>query len=284
MAQTILLAREAPLAQQPSTPAHRQFTKDNNCTVEFDAFSFYVKDFLTRHIILRCDRSGDIFPVTPPSSIPHALLSVSPSMWHQHLRHPGYAYKVGFSSSRCDLCLFIYQYGYEVAYLLIYDDDIVLTTSSTNLLHCIISSLHKEFDMTDLGALNYFLRIFVTRDSTSMFLSQKIYALDLLDREHMANYNQTRTRVNTKSKLDPDWDPIFDLALYCSLRHLEALKRVLRYIRCTLDFGLKLYASTTGDNLISWSRYRYTDIFTKGLLSALFEELCTSLSVRSSPA
>ncbi|GJX19198.1 ribonuclease H-like domain-containing protein [Tanacetum coccineum] len=31
------------------------------------------------------------------------------------------------------------------------------------------------------------------------------------------------------------------------------------------------------------SRYQYTDIFTKGLPSALFEEFCTSLSVRSSP-
>ncbi|GJX87688.1 ribonuclease H-like domain-containing protein [Tanacetum coccineum] len=32
------------------------------------------------------------------------------------------------------------------------------------------------------------------------------------------------------------------------------------------------------------SRYQYADIFTKGLPSALFEELCTSFSVRPSPA
>ncbi|GKB27104.1 ribonuclease H-like domain-containing protein [Tanacetum coccineum] len=31
------------------------------------------------------------------------------------------------------------------------------------------------------------------------------------------------------------------------------------------------------------SHYQYADIFTKGLPSALFEEFCTSLSVRSSP-
>ena len=45
----------------------RQFTRDNNCTVEFDAFGFSVKDFLTRHILLRCDSSGDLYPVTQPS-------------------------------------------------------------------------------------------------------------------------------------------------------------------------------------------------------------------------
>ncbi|GJY96044.1 hypothetical protein Tco_0512405 [Tanacetum coccineum] len=67
----------------------RQFTKDNNCTVEFDAFIFSVKDFLTRHILLRCDSSGDLYPVTQPSLTLHALLSVSTTTWHQRLGHPG---------------------------------------------------------------------------------------------------------------------------------------------------------------------------------------------------
>ncbi|GKA34065.1 retrotransposon protein, putative, unclassified [Tanacetum coccineum] len=65
-----------------------QFTRDNKCTVEFDEFGFSVKDFLTRHILLRCDSSGDLYPITKPSHIPSALLSVSPNMWHQRLGHP----------------------------------------------------------------------------------------------------------------------------------------------------------------------------------------------------
>ncbi|GKD49660.1 ribonuclease H-like domain-containing protein, partial [Tanacetum coccineum] len=99
----------------------------------------------------------------------------------------GYAYRVGFPSSRCDSSLFIYQHG------------------------------SKEFDMTDLGALNYFLGISVTRDSTSMFLSQKKYALKLLHRAHMANCNPTRTPVGTEFKHGSDGDPISDLTLYRSL-------------------------------------------------------------------
>ncbi|GKE64500.1 ribonuclease H-like domain-containing protein [Tanacetum coccineum] len=47
--------------------------------------------------------------------------------------------------------------GSQVAYLFIYVDDIILTASSQTLLQQIIDSLHNEFDMTDLGALNYFL-------------------------------------------------------------------------------------------------------------------------------
>ncbi|GJS23643.1 ribonuclease H-like domain-containing protein [Tanacetum coccineum] len=60
---------------------------DNNCTVEFDDFGFSMKDFLTCHILLRCDSSEDLYPVTQPSPIPNALLSVSHSTWHQRLRH-----------------------------------------------------------------------------------------------------------------------------------------------------------------------------------------------------
>nr|GEX25458.1 ribonuclease H-like domain-containing protein [Tanacetum cinerariifolium] len=38
----------------------------------------------------------------------------------------------------------------------------------------ILASLHHEFSMTDLGALNYFFGISVTRDSSGMFLSQLV--------------------------------------------------------------------------------------------------------------
>ncbi|GJZ65583.1 hypothetical protein Tco_0622279 [Tanacetum coccineum] len=59
----------------------RQFVCDNNCTIEFDAFGFSVKDFLTRQVLLRCDSIGDLYPVTTPSPIPHAFL-VSQHTWH----------------------------------------------------------------------------------------------------------------------------------------------------------------------------------------------------------
>nr|GEV48499.1 ribonuclease H-like domain-containing protein [Tanacetum cinerariifolium] len=158
----------------------------------------------------------------------------------------GYANRVGFSLSHCDLSLFIYQHGFEVAYLLIYVDDIVLAASSMDLLQCIISSLHKEFDMTDLGALNYFFGISATHDSTGMFMSQKK-------------------------------DPISDHTLYHSLAGgLQYLTFTCPYISYAmqrlylhmhdprepyLDFGLQLYASGIGDNLVSWLAKRKHTIF-----------------------
>ncbi|GKB79514.1 ribonuclease H-like domain-containing protein [Tanacetum coccineum] len=66
----------------------RQFVRDNNCTIEFDMFGFSVKDFVTRRVLLRCDSTGDLYPVTAPSPIPHAFL-VSQHVWHQCLGHLG---------------------------------------------------------------------------------------------------------------------------------------------------------------------------------------------------
>nr|GEV21538.1 ribonuclease H-like domain-containing protein [Tanacetum cinerariifolium] len=65
----------------------RQFVRDNNCTIEFDAFGFSVKDFTTRRVLLRCDGTGDLYPVTSPFLVPQAYL-VSQHTWHQRLGHP----------------------------------------------------------------------------------------------------------------------------------------------------------------------------------------------------
>ncbi|GKB78558.1 ribonuclease H-like domain-containing protein [Tanacetum coccineum] len=120
------------------------------------------------------------------------------------------------------------------------------SVSSSSLLQNIIFSLHREFDMTDLGALNHFLGISVTHDTTGMFLSQKRYAMELPKRAHMLNCNPTRTPVDTDSKL---------ICLYmhdpCE-PHLAALKRILCYIRGTLEFVLQLYASSES-SLVAYS-------------------------------
>nr|GEV79646.1 ribonuclease H-like domain-containing protein [Tanacetum cinerariifolium] len=86
-----------------------------------------------------------------------------------------------------------------------------------DLLQQLIASLHNEFDMTDLEALNYFLGIFADRTSTGLFLSQKKYALQLLERAHMVNCNPSRTPVDTESKLGPEGVPVQDPTLYRSL-------------------------------------------------------------------
>ncbi|GKA30261.1 ribonuclease H-like domain-containing protein [Tanacetum coccineum] len=79
--------------------------------------------------------------------------------------------------------------------------------------YMIIASLHQEFSMTDLGPLNYFLGIYVVRDSSAMFLSQSKYATKILERAHMVGCNPTRTPVDKESKLGVDGLSISNLML-----------------------------------------------------------------------
>ncbi|XP_071713427.1 uncharacterized protein [Rutidosis leptorrhynchoides] len=68
----------------------RQFTRDNKVPIEFDPFGFSVKDYLTCQLLLRCDSTGDLYPVASPTSQPtHQALLTSPVTWHQRFGHPG---------------------------------------------------------------------------------------------------------------------------------------------------------------------------------------------------
>jgi hypothetical protein len=73
----------------------RQFTRDNVVSIEFDLFSFSVKDLRTRRVIIRCNSSGDLYTIPPATDIssPKALVSsaTTSSMWHARLGHPGNA-------------------------------------------------------------------------------------------------------------------------------------------------------------------------------------------------
>ncbi|GKB65062.1 ribonuclease H-like domain-containing protein [Tanacetum coccineum] len=109
-----------------------------------------------------------------------------------------------------------------------------------------------------------------------LFLSQSTYAEEILERAHMQKCNPCRTPVDTESKLGADGDPVSDPTLYRSLAgalqyltftrpdisyavqqvclymhdpwepHLAALKRILRYVRGTIDHGLHAEAEYRG--------------------------------------
>ena len=88
--------------------------------------------------------------------------------------------------------------------------------------------------MTDLGPLNYFLGISVTRTSSSLFLSQLKYATEILERAHMLNCNPCRTPVETEKKLGPDGTPVVDPTLY---RSLAGALQYLTFTRPDLSYA-----------------------------------------------
>ncbi|GJQ99527.1 ribonuclease H-like domain-containing protein [Tanacetum coccineum] len=164
----------------------------------------------------------------------------------------------------------------------------------------IIGSLHQEFAMTDLGPLNYFLGISVTRDSSGLFLSQKKYAIEILEKAHMVSCNPSRTPVDTVSKLvqqlffhsyhrfscysDVDMVVVSTTAEDRTSGAEAEYRGVANVVAemCWLRNLLLDYDHLNEVRVLHVpSRYQFADIFTKGLPSALFEEFRTSLQISS---
>ncbi|XP_060210210.1 uncharacterized mitochondrial protein AtMg00810-like [Lycium barbarum] len=151
--------------------------------------------------------------------------------------------------------------------------------------------------MKDLGPLSYFLSIHVTRHKDGLFLSQRKYAEEIIDRAGMSSCKATYTPVDTKPKVSstsgaPYDDPTHYCSLASALQYLTftrpdisyALKRIIRYIHGTLDYGNPVQHQRTKHIemdihfvhekvargqvrvLHVSSRYQIADIFTKGLL------------------
>jgi hypothetical protein len=199
-------------------------------------------------------------------------LKQAPHAWYS--RFASFLLKLGFVKAKTDSSLFIYHFGADTVYLLLYVDDIVLTASSSALLQRIISALQHEFSLKDLGQLHHFLGMQVQHTASGLFLSQRQYMLDILNRAGMSDCKSCTTPVDLNPKLPADGNPVSDPTDFRSLAgalqyltftrpdlsyavqqvclhmhdprepHLAALKRILRYVRGTLHMGLLIQPSS----------------------------------------
>jgi hypothetical protein len=70
-----------------------------------------------------------------------------------------YLLTLGFVEAKSDTSLFVFCRGTDTVYLLLYIDEIVLTTSSTALRQYTVSALKREFTMKDLDPLHHSLGV-----------------------------------------------------------------------------------------------------------------------------
>jgi hypothetical protein len=82
------------------------------------------------------------------------LLKQVSQAWYN--RFTTYLLTLRFVEAKSDTSLSVFRHSIDTVYLLLYVDDIVLTTSSTMLLQHTISALKREFAMKDLGPLYHF--------------------------------------------------------------------------------------------------------------------------------
>jgi histone deacetylase 1/2 len=203
-------------------------------------------------------------------------LKQAPRAWYARLCKRLEA--LGFVPSKADTSLFYYNQGGYIMFVLVYVDDIIVASSSQQATEALLKDLQQDFALKDLGDLHYFLGIEVKKTQDGLVMSQERYAANVLSRSGMDKAKAVDTPLSESEKLSivdgvplgPDDstryrspvgalqyltltrpDIAFAVNKVCQYLHApttvhwSAVERILRYVRGTIGFGLKIKRSNS---------------------------------------
>ncbi|XP_022863125.1 uncharacterized protein LOC111383281 [Olea europaea var. sylvestris] len=140
--------------------------------------------------------------------------------------------------SPVDTSLFTFHHGDVHIFVLIDVDNLLITGSCSTSIQHLVTQLKQEFALKALGELGYFLGVEASRDTQGLHLCQSKYILNILYRFRMVGVKPYPAPYVSGGKLSTiDNEPVEDINGY---RQLSA-KRVLRYLKGTIDHGLYFY-------------------------------------------
>ncbi|GKV18362.1 hypothetical protein SLEP1_g28758 [Rubroshorea leprosula] len=165
----------------------------------------------------------------------------------------------------------------------LYVDDLIFIGNNANMFEEFKKAMTQEFEMTDIGLMSYYLGIEVKQNEDGIFISQEAYAKKVLEKFEMENCKSVSTPIGCGTRLSKyDESTKVDPSLYRSLvgnlryltctrpdilygvglvsrymeaptsTHMKVAKRVLRYIKSTVDYGLT-YSFSTNFQLYGYS-------------------------------
>jgi histone deacetylase 1/2 len=85
--------------------------------------------------------------------------------------------------------------------VLVYVDDIIVTSSSDHAVAILVQELNKNFAIKDLGDMHFFLGIEVKRKHNGLVLTQEKYATELLDKVGMHDCKIAPTPLSSTEQL-----------------------------------------------------------------------------------
>eukprot|EP00253_Pinus_taeda_P036074 PITA_36074 len=148
-------------------------------------------------------------------------LKQAPRAWNAKM--DGFLLETGFSRCHSDNTVYTKKMGKSLIIIVLYVDDLILTGSDPNLINHVKSSIKKKFEMTDLGHLHYFLGLqaLQSKEGKLLYLTHTHPHLSFvvgLIVQFMQNPHEI---------------------------HWKAAKRILRYVRGTVQFGIHYNAEAS---------------------------------------
>ncbi|XP_073113532.1 uncharacterized protein [Elaeis guineensis] len=89
----------------------------------------------------------------------------------------------------------------EILMVCLYVDDLIFTGDSQEMIDSFREAMIRDFEMTDMGLMSYFLSLEEIQSEKDIFVSQKKYAMDVLEKFKMINYNPILTPTEARLKL-----------------------------------------------------------------------------------
>lgn len=180
-----------------------------------------------------------------------------------------------FVKRKAEPSLFTFKIANITIYVLLYVDDMLLTNNSSHAIKKFITHLQTKFCIKHFNLAFMFLGIQIIPKKNRFQQSQRTYAQDLLVKVGFENAKLVTNPLSTKlNKSIAHEEQVLDGRRYKSLTsaqqyltithldltfivnqlyqhmhdpnhaHLQQLKRILRYVKGTLDLGLHLHAES----------------------------------------
>ncbi|KAG8478853.1 hypothetical protein CXB51_028662 [Gossypium anomalum] len=213
-------------------------------------------------------------------------LKQAPRAWNTRIDE--YFQKNGFMKSPYEHALYTKKNKVgDIMIVCLYVDDMIFMGNNPGMFNDFKKAMTKEFEMIDIGEMSYFLGVEVKQMKDNTFVSQKKYAEQILRKFNMKDCKPVATPADPGTKLSVDSskelvNPTLFKSIIGSLRyltitrpdimyavgivsrymekpkhdHLIATKRILRYIKGTMDQGL-FYTYSQSSKLVGYSDSDY---------------------------
>ncbi|KAI3731986.1 hypothetical protein L1987_63181 [Smallanthus sonchifolius] len=175
----------------------------------------------------------------------------------------------GYMWSPNDYSLFSKTMGDSVVHVVVYVDDILLTSNNDQEISALKAFLHSTFQIKDLGTLNYFLGIEVLKSPSGLIMTQRKFTKDLLTEFPTDDVSSVSSPLPLHIQLKLNEGLVLDDPL--AYRRLVGKLNYLTHTRPDLAFAVQFLSQFMSDPRVphwdaAWHTLRYVkDTCSQGL-------------------